>query len=602
MNYLTADKAIFDSIQNNTGLKPCITTITRHISNTCIDNILTNIRGSHKVSNICIADHQGLISTLELKISRVSQPVFKYREMTEKNWENFSRNLRPLVVRGATINDKWSNLTSDIKKIVETSFPEKSSKKKYSITMSQGLLKSKRKKNILLKKYKRGEIEKAVYIRYNKIYRTLIRKEQESSFKEKLTESGSDSRKKWRVLKTELKLKESKDEIKSIRVQDNIIITEKKEISRAFKDHFQTCATKLANEIPNGGDCEILFDQQADWGFKPITLIDLIKIIDLLLPKASSGFDLLSNRMLKKEKLQFSLKIIDLLNETLMSNTFPETLKIAKVIPLYKKGDPTNLSNYRPISLLPVLSKVLEKVINKQLTEKLNELHLIDDNQYGFRAGHSTEDAVLKFIDVIEKAKLNSKHVVSIHIDVSKAFDSCNHDIIKLKLRRLGLNAIGQELMSSYLLNRVQELWLDNECGGKFAINIGVGQGTVLGPTLFKIYILDMHLSTGLFSLRFADDTNLVGVGNNKEQTEQDINFELEKLHNWFCKNKLTLHPDKSRYIIYTKEKLINLKLGGKDLMRCGYGLQEEGVKFLGVTIDENLDWKLHIKSVKKKK
>ena len=184
---------------------------------------------------------------------------------------------------------------------------------------------------------------------------------------------------------------------------------------------------------------------------------------------------------------------------------------------------------------------------------------------------------------------------------IAKAFDSCNHDIIKLKLKRAGLNPSSLNLMATYLADRVQELWLDDVFGGKFVINIGVGQGTVLGPLLFKIYILDMYLSTSLFSIRFADDTNLLGTGNDKNQTEQHINNELKKLHAWFCSNKLTLHPDKSRYLVYTKDKLIQLKLGGKNMMRCGYGQQEEGVKFLGVLIDENLDWKLHINNIKKK-
>jgi hypothetical protein len=110
-----------------------------------------------------------------------------------------------------------------------------------------------------------------------------------------------------------------------------------------------------------------------------------------------------------------------------------------------------------------------------------------------------------------------------------------------------------------------------------------------------------MYLSTNLFSLRFADDSNFVGQGSDRESLEKDINDELTKLHTWFCKNKLTLHPDKSRFIVHTRDKLFNIKLGNKSLMRCGYGLQEEGVKFLGVMIDENLDWKLQISNVKKK-
>jgi len=318
-------------------------------------------------------------------------------------------------------------------------------------------------------------------------------------------------------------------------------------------------------------------------------------------PKASCGYDFLSNKMIKNEKVRFCDLTFDLINDTITNGVFPEVLKIAKVIPVYKKGDKTNMNNYRPISLLPVLSKVVEKILNKQITSKLDEYHLIDDNQYGFRSEHSTEDAVMKFVDHIERILPNNKFVVSIHIDVSKAFDSCNHDIMKKKLKRIGLSPTALELMSSYMRDRIQEIWIETECGGRFVINIGVGQGTVLGPTLFKIYIMDMHLVTKLFSLRFADDSNFIGCGKNKDDAEREINEELTKLHAWFCKNKLTLHPDKSRVIVYTRDKLVNIKLGGKTLMRCGYGLQEEGVKFLGVIIDENLDWKLQTKNVKKK-
>ena len=601
LNYLNQEKTHFDSIEYNTQLKPCITNVTRIASSTCIDNILTNIRGTHIVSLTSIADHQGLISQLNLKEKKETHPreQFTYREMKEGNWNTFANELTQLSIRGTSIDQKWTNLSDDIKKIVEKAFPEKKSNIKYKFQMTQGLLKSKNKKNKLLKQYKRGIIPKETYTRYNKLYRKLVLKEQENTFRTKLTESGTDSKKKWRILKEELKIKTDKENITVI--NDNGLITDKVKIAESFKNHFESCATKLAQSVRDTGDCEILTEQQPEWGFHAITEEELIKMINTLVPKASCGFDLLSNRMLKKEKFKFAKLLINLINETLLSNTFPKTLKTAKVIPIFKKGEKSNLNNYRPISLLPVLSKVLEKIINVQITKKLDERNIIDENQYGFRSNHSTEDAVVKFIDYIEKAKLNHRIVVSIHIDVSKAFDSCNHDIMTKKLKNIGLSGTSLELMTSYLTDRIQELWMDNITGGKFIINIGVGQGTVLGPTLFKIYIMDMYLSTKLFSIRFADDSNLVGQGNNKEDTEKMINDELVKLHNWFCKNKLTLHPDKSRIIVHTRDKLINIKLGGKQLMRCGYGMQEEGVKFLGIIIDENLDWKLQINNVKKK-
>jgi len=300
--------------------------------------------------------------------------------------------------------------------------------------MSQGLLKSKHKKNKLLRQYKRGLIQKEVYLRYNNIYRKLVLKEKENTFNQKLEACGRNSKKKWNILKTELKLKNSKDDIAKIIINDNEI-TEPVELATCFKDHFENCAAQLANNVPNSGECNILTDQRQAWKFHAITEKELLELISSLQPKSSSGFDLLTNRMLKKEKITMSKLLIGLINETIVSNVFPEALKVAKVVPIFKKGETTNLNNYRPISLLPVLSKILEKVINKQITEKLDAMHIIDDNQYGFRAGHSTEDAVVKFIDYIEKAKNSNKHVISIHIDVSKAFDSCNHEIMKSKLQ-----------------------------------------------------------------------------------------------------------------------------------------------------------------------
>ena len=235
LNYLNNEKYIFDNLQNQTGLIPQIKAATRLISNTCIDNVITNIQGKHKVSSICIADHQALESKLWLTTEKVNTKKYKYREMTEHNWNKFSQKLNEITIRGTDINEKWRLLCADIKSTVESSFPEKQSNIKYKFSMSQGLLKSKRKKNELLRKYKRGEIPKENYIRYNKIYRKLIAKEHEEKFKEKLLSSDATSKQKWKVLKTELKLVTKDDGITKIKV-DNSEVTNKSDIAKAFKN------------------------------------------------------------------------------------------------------------------------------------------------------------------------------------------------------------------------------------------------------------------------------------------------------------------------------------------------------------------------------
>jgi len=207
----------------------------------------------------------------------------------------------------------------------------------------------------------------------------------------------------------------------------------------------------------------------------------------------------------------------------------------------------------------------------------------------------------MKFVDCIEKNLSEGKHVASIFIDVAKAFDSCDHCILIKKLRKIGLGPTSIRLMETYLKDREQIVKVNNYCGGSYKINIGVGQGTVLGPTLFKIYIMDLHTCTQLTTVKFADDTSIIATGKTRDELETRANNEMVKIDDWFKDNKLTLHPGKSRFLVHSRDKLVNLKLGNTAVMRCGYGLQEEGVKLLGVIIDENLDWKLQTKMVTKK-
>ncbi len=146
LNYLNEDLQHFNNIEQQTGLEPAIRDITRISSQTCIDNILTNLAGEHKVSNLCIADHQGLISKLTVMKVKQEKERFTYREMKEKNWQTFAVEVSKLKVHGMTINEKWNNISRDVKNAVERAFPEKSSNIKYTFHMSRGLLKSKNKK------------------------------------------------------------------------------------------------------------------------------------------------------------------------------------------------------------------------------------------------------------------------------------------------------------------------------------------------------------------------------------------------------------------------------------------------------------------------
>ena len=601
VNYYT-DAPWYNDICHGFGLAAKITTTTRVTSGTCIDNILSSIDGQYNVSDISIADHQAVIAEISFDKSQSnsSKQNFFYRQMKEANYALFNHKLyNEVIVGGINIEEKWSNLQNTIHDLVEECFPKKSSNRRYVFSMSQGLLKSRDKKNLLLRQYKNGRINKEVYTEYNKIYRKLIKTEQTKVFNSSLSNAGTDGRKKWKVIKQHLHLESSRVTIESLEVNGEVI-TSKADIAKSFKTHFETCAQKLAENLPQGQDTSSIMQGGEQWSFRHTSVADLLKIIRSLKNKNSAGIDCLSNHMLKKEAYRFSVLLTPLINEALDEGIFPSCLKKANIIPIFKKGDKTNLNNYRPIALLPVLSKVFEKVLNEQLTSIIDN-GFIDDNQFGFRRGFSTEDAAIKFVNQIQKDLNLKKHVVTVYVDVSKAFDSCDHKILMKKIEKTGLDITGLNLMRSYLLNRSQSVSVDGIHGGTFLVNIGVGQGTILGPTLFKIYIMDLHLYTKLFCVKFADDSSFEGSGRTKDEVEQLMNSELVNIADWFKKNRLTLHPNKSRFIIHSKDKLINLNLAGTPILRCGYGLQEESVKLLGLHIDENLDWKIHVDSVSKK-
>jgi len=451
-----------------------------------------------------------------------------------------------------------------------------------------------------IRKYKQGKINKKVYIEYNRIYRKLIIAEKEKEFKQKMELAGTNSKKKWQTLKEELLLTKDREEINKVKI-NNREITDPDEIAKAFKGHFETCAVDLANNLPNGSPDLSKIEEGDNWTFEKTGSVEIIKIIKELETKNSSGHDLLSNRMIKKEMSWFATILPSLINSSMEEGIFPNVLKQATVIPVFKKGEKDNMNNYRPISLLPVMSKVFEKVINTRITKVLDDKGYIDENQYGFRKNHSTEDAILKFTDEIERDISEKKHVVSVFVDVSKAFDSCDHTILINKIRKIGLYGQSLELIKSYLKDREQIIWVNDKCGGTFKINIGVGQGTILGPTFFKIYIMDLHKWTKLLCVKFADDSNFKGSGKTKDEVEQLVNSEMTIIHKWFCDNKLTLHPGKSRFMVHSRDKLININMGNHPIQRVGYGLQEEAVKFLGLYLDENLDWKIHCKKVQDK-
>jgi len=241
--------------------------------------------------------------------------------MKEDNWLCFKQGLNCININDTDINSQWSQLLDDIKNVVEFSFPLKSSSKKYIFTMSQGLLKSRDKKNKLLRQYKAGKIDKQIYIAYNRVYRKLIKNEQSKKFRFDMKEAGNSGKQKWKVIKKGLLLESEKGDIDEVCDKGNFLRLDE-DIAKAFKTHFETCATKLTEGLPRGADTSVAAPLGNSWHFNHTNEQEIVKLIKTLKNKNSSGYDNLTNKMLKREPHLFARLIVPLLNKSLDEGFF----------------------------------------------------------------------------------------------------------------------------------------------------------------------------------------------------------------------------------------------------------------------------------------
>jgi len=300
------------------------------------------------------------------------------------------------------------------------------------------------------------------------------------------------------------------------------------------------------------------------------------------------------------------------INASFFDGVFPNSLKQATVTPIYKSGDKNILSNYRPISILPSFSKIIEKIISKRMFKFLYHTNFFSTNQYGFLEGRSTEMVLLEFSKFIYNSIDNNQHTVAIFLDIKKAFDNVNHSLLIFKLENAGFRGPILKWLNSYLSNRTQRVKV-GDCLSEFCVtNCGVPQGSILGPLFFLIYINDFcKLDIYGKMLTFADDTVLLYSNSDLNTLLQQINSDLIKIEKWFVSNYLTLNLNKTKYIHFNLRNTdlnLNLKYhtsscynNTDNSCNCHTLQSVKSIKYLGLYIDHNLKWKTHINELSKK-
>ena len=312
----------------------------------------------------------------------------------------------------------------------------------------------------------------------------------------------------------------------------------------------------------------------------------------------SSAIPGLSSKILKDAFLCLIPQITFIFNLSFSTQIFPDAWKLTNVIPLPKEGDLTKCTNYRPISLLPLPGKLIEKIVHERISNFLENHTLLDPNQGGFRKNNSTINSISNFTDHIYNS-INEKQVsISVFIDFSKAFDTVNHKILLEKLKHLGIKHNSLLWIKNYLTNRQQRTMINNVYSDYGKIECGVPQGSILGPLLFLVYINDLrNCLNHSKSFLYADDTVLIESCCDIYTSHLNLQADLDNIANWCKGNKLTINTKKTKSMLFGSNKklkntrLPNLKLNGNDLEYVTH------YKYLGIILDSTLTFKNQIQN-----
>ena len=379
-------------------------------------------------------------------------------------------------------------------------------------------------------------------------------------------------------------------------------------IAKEFNNFFISCSSSLSDTL----DRNVFQSKHTDYlknpisnsfFFKPVTENEILEICRSLKNTTSTGYDDISCNVLKQIIHVIVVPLAHIFNASFSTGVFPQKLKIAKIIPVYKKDDKHLFQNYRPISILPSISKLIEKCAFNRLYSFLSKNLILSNSQFGFRSNHSTVHAQIVLQDKITSFIENNDFCIGVFMDLSKAFDLVNHVILLSKLQYHGVRGTAYQWFHSYLSDRLQYTQYDNSSSEFALVTHGVPQGSILGPLLFLIYINDLTLASDKFQyIMYADDTTLLYTQSDLSDIEKNVNGELELIANWFKANKLMLNLKKTNFCaFYNKKKELSIINDISLAINTVPISKVNVVNFLGVLIDCDLKWNSHINHVRNK-
>ena len=557
-----------------------------------------------------ITDHFPIISVFKYYKNKINKMVkVKFRDISKNNIDKFR-----VVLRGSD----WDNIMGDshdsniyVNNFLEyfystfnKCFPIKTklvgTKRLLTPWLTNSLIKSIRLKHYRYKLMKNGQYDKCNYTIYCKLLTKLIKISKNRYFASVFSDLKTDIKKTWRLLNNVIGLKSKRTE--NIDVEVNGVKVESSEVPNKFNQYFTTIGKKIKDDIStnNVNFLEFLPPSINDSIFINSTSPPEIEKVIKSLNCNKVGTKLPKGRVYKIVSELISIPISKIFNTIISTSEYPKALKISCVSPIYKKDDPLEIKNYRPISCLPILNVIIEKLLHLRFNGFFETREILFKNQFGFRRNHSTSDAVLKLLDKIYDAFDKSQYFGSIMLDLSKAFDTVDHSILLTELYNYGIRGVSHKLVKSYLSERKQYVFCNGTVSETLPVSVGVPHGSVLGPLLFLIYVNDMSnvLTEGASVIQYADDTTLYYSTSSVNEMCRILSTNLTRIKIWLDSNYLSLNVAKTHFTIFTNKSIdqdISIELEGHKINYL------PNPTFLGITLDQKLTFDEHIKTVKNK-
>lgn len=582
------------SIMECYGLCAAIVDYTRVFNNSksCIDNILTNICKDDFVSGVIepgISDHYGQYINVNLDVESVVKR-HKVRKITKLGLLKLKSDLENMNFNDIYEADSVEYMADSLLTRCMTSISQHIplctvGDNAAPVNWFNNCLKEKRKSlstvklisnnssNVLYK-----DLYKLLLIDYKKSIVLAKRK----AYDEYIENSHNRSKDVWKIIKYETNQLNPNTDSNNISADD-------------YNNFFVHVASDVIKDLSIDADLQstLLMNIPCvphSFAFLPIIEDDIRDAIRHRKRSHSYDMYLMSSSLIEVMGPFLIKPLTHLFNKCINEGVFPNSLKKSRVVPIYKNGDNNNLGNYRPISIVPLFGKIFEIVIKNRLNQYFEKYDILHSSQFGFRNKHCTIQAVARIVEDIVTGLEKGEHIGLTLCDLSKAFDCVSHELLIRKLSKYGIRGPPLDLLQSYLNDRTQCVSVNGKMSDLCEVVSGVPQGSVLGPLLFIVYINDLFCY--LFPERgicYADDTSLLSAANSLD----DLTFGMSRIVNlaeiWFTHNSLRLNVDKTQRIIFTNK-------AGSVVGDCN-----ENVKILGLTLDNNLNWKSHILILKTK-